>query len=153
MVLNKLLKRRQLTFKNIIALLFCLIIIGEITLHFIPAKVSHIDFGLINDERIYTPTRSIKYKPNFARNWTGLGPMTIWHFNNLGFRDRSVETNTVPGNIFRIIFLGDSIAFGLGIEDYEALPRQIEKLLLPQEYNPKEYFFEVLNMAQLGFSA
>ena len=94
----------------------------------------------------------MKFKPNFTRVWTGLGDPTVWHFNNLGFRERAVFINK-PQNIYRIVVIGDSIVMGFGVEDFEAFPRELEEKLKAETVDPGIIHFEVLNMGLQGYSS
>src|SRR3989344_1598392 len=97
--------------KNFLILLFGFLVAAlamEIVLRILPKDLTKLDYGLLEDERIYTFSRYVKFKPNFTRVWTGLGEPTVWHFNNLGFRERAVFINK-PQNIYRIVVIGDSI--------------------------------------------
>ena len=137
---------------NIVLIIFGLvvsIILCEIMLRVLPKNVTKIDFSSRSDIRIFSSTRTYKYKPNTARNFTGLGPPVIWHFNNWGFRDRSFETNEVEGKVYRITVIGDSVVMGFGVEDYEAFPRRLEKILSPKKFSGGPQFFEVFNQKGL----
>ncbi len=134
--------------KNFLLVLFGVVlslILIEVLVRLLPSKITKIDFTIKTDARIFDYLRVYKYKPDSERNWTSLGPVTIWHFNNYGFRERAVQDKKVEGNVYRILVIGDSITMGLGVEDYEAFPRQMEKILNPKEFDPKKTIFEVLN--------
>lgn len=147
---KKLLRRKRI---YIPALVLFIIILLEIMLRIIPVKVSGIDLSIRVDDTLYSMTRGVRQKPNTARNWTGLGPPTIWHFNNLGFRGSSLETNKIDGNVDRVVFLGDSVVMGLGVEEDEALPNQLQKALIPKEYNGGTiHLYEVFNLGNWGYS-
>ena len=126
-------------------------LIIEIIIRLIPEEFTKIDYSIVRDERIYNLSRGVKFKPNLSRVWTGLGPPTIWHFNNLGFRDRAVQINKSE-NVFRIVVIGDSIVMGFGVEDFESFPRKMEQILKPQIVNPNMSHFEVINMGIQGYS-
>jgi GDSL-like Lipase/Acylhydrolase family len=48
--------------------------------------------------------------------------------NSLGLRDREVDTRSATAE-FRILLLGDSVVFGLGVADDETIPQQLEHQL------------------------
>jgi hypothetical protein len=48
--------------------------------------------------------------------------------NSLGMRDREVDT-PAAGDEFRILLLGDSVVFGVGVADDETIPYQLEHQL------------------------
>lgn len=55
-----------------------------------------------------------------------------------------------PANVLRIATLGDSVAFGFGVEEAEMFPRRLEALLNARERRSREY--EVLDFAVTGYS-
>lgn len=61
----------------------------------------------------------------------------IAHTNNLGFRGTKNYSATKPANTYRIIVLGSYQAFGLGVEDDETYPAQLEKILSKQHPDKK----------------
>lgn len=70
------------------------------------------------------------------------------HINSLGFRERNFSA--IPSkNTYRIIVIGDSQTFGVGVKEGERLTEFLEKLL-ENEYS--EINFEVLNCGVPGFS-
>lgn len=76
---------------------------------------------------------------------------TLWYFNNYGFRDRSFETNQISSKVYKIVFVGDSMVMGLGVEDYQALPRQLEKVLQPDQFTGGDtQFYQVYNFRVVG---
>jgi lysophospholipase L1-like esterase len=56
----------------------------------------------------------------------GQGNITHVHTNRLGFRDPEREVHTERP---RVVFVGDSITFGIGVEDDASFPRQLETRL------------------------
>jgi lysophospholipase L1-like esterase len=84
-------------------------------------------------------------KPNTRASWA----KTTIQTNHLGIRDR----RTVPprdDSVFRILCLGDSITFGLGVDQEQTYPAQLERLL-NQHGSGKRY--EVVNAGISGFNA
>lgn len=63
------------------------------------------------------------------------------HINSLGMRDREVPEK--PAGEFRLMVLGDSVPFGIGVRYEDSFPRQLEMLL--NERHPKRRF-RTLNM-------
>lgn len=76
-------------------------------------------------------------RPFLAGTFYGV-PVSI---NSLGIRDREVG-NKQEGE-FRILFLGDSVPFGIGVTYENSLPYQLERILCEQV--PKR-LFRTLNM-------
>lgn len=149
-------KSPRRSIKRFSLLLFGLIIglvAAEILMRVLPKDFLKINFSIPGDMRIYHPSKHYEYKYNVTRNWSSLGPPTLWHFNNIGFRDRPVQVDKsqIVGNLYRIMFVGDSMVMGLGVEDYEALPRQLENELNPKEYKAGVNYFEVLNLGLWGY--
>jgi lysophospholipase L1-like esterase len=68
-------------------------------------------------------------------------------FNTLGLRDAERTQRPAPGAI-RILALGDSVTFGMGVPQEETYPRQTEILLSEQRGAP----VEVLNMGMPGYN-
>lgn len=140
---------------NKLAILFSSLLLGvfiaEVLLRILPQKITKLDYSLLEEERIFTPTRSFKFRPNLTRVWVSLGRPTVWHFNELGYRERSIQIKK-PENIFRIVFVGDSVVMGFGVEDFEAFPRQLERLLKPRKFHKDMVHFEVLNLGIQGYS-
>lgn len=127
----------------------------EVIFRLLPDKVTQIDFSIRDLKWYFTPTRNA-YKPlkSYAFNWLG-GNNTVWHFNNLGFRDRpvTVERKVQQGEpIYRIVFIGDSVTMGTGGEEWEAFPNQVEKLLQFRKTVPNMTYFESINLGISSYS-
>jgi hypothetical protein len=67
--------------------------------------------------------------------------------NSLGLRGASVPTQKPPG-AYRILVVGDSFAFGYGVEDWESFPARLET-----ELRQRRPDVEVLNAGVPGWSA
>lgn len=64
--------------------------------------------------------------------------------NELGFRAGPV---TKPAGVIRVVFVGDSWAFGLGVDEEQAFPRQLERLA------PSPGTVEAWSLALPGYNA
>jgi lysophospholipase L1-like esterase len=73
---------------------------------------------------------------------------TSIEISSQGLRDREY-TLTKPENTKRIAVLGDSIAFGWGVENNQCFPKLLEKML---NTCSKKYKYEVLNFAVPGYN-
>lgn len=127
------------------------LIFGEVLIRIIPANITKIDNSIVDDHRLYSATRNFSVKPNFTKPFIALGKPTIWYFNNYGFRDHPFPTNEIKGNVFRVLFLGDSIVMGVGVEDNETLPKQLENILRARA-GSKDRFIEVFNLGIASYS-
>jgi lysophospholipase L1-like esterase len=61
--------------------------------------------------------------------------------NSLGLRDKEIPKKS---NSFRILFLGDSVPFGIGVEQEETLPSQLE--FIANGAAERDSAFDVINM-------
>ncbi len=88
-------------------------------------------------------------KPGYVTLFDGWGcklkEVTQIKINSQGFRDSEYAIEK-PENVYRIIVFGDSFTFGLGVENNETYPEQLE-ILLNRENEKK---FEVLNFGFYG---
>ena len=85
-------------------------------------------------------------KPGIHAVWARTDIIT----NSDGIRDRR-EFMKKDKNAFRILCIGDSITFGLGVDQDETYPEQMEHLLNKYKKNNKVY--EVINAGISGFNA
>ena len=69
-------------------------------------------------------TRGWSHRPNSQGNYFGM-PTTI---NSLGLRGPDFPVGKAEGEI-RILFVGDSITVGLGVDEEDTFIRQVEKIL------------------------
>ena len=107
-------------------------------------------------QRLYEADRDLifKLRPNAALVYprTALfpGKPATWsvHTNARGFRSPDFEEAKRPG-MFRIICLGDSSTFGMNVDDADAYPQVLQRLL--DERAPGR--FEVLNLGVPGYSS
>jgi lysophospholipase L1-like esterase len=70
--------------------------------------------------------------------------------NNAGLRDKEYPLEAPP-KTFRILIIGDSIAYGFGVQQNETLSAQIEDLLAAH-WPPGDVHFEALNLGVTGYS-
>lgn len=84
-------------------------------------------------------------KPNMQKIVDGAMIRT----NSYGMRDHEPLPNETPA-LFRIVALGDSFTFGLGVPVEDAYPKVLEKLL--NGTAPDGVRYEVLNLAVPGYS-
>lgn len=80
-------------------------------------------------------------QPNKPQTWAV-------HTNEHGFRSPSFS-ETKPAGVFRVVCLGDSSTFGMNVNDADAYPQVLARLL--EERAPGR--FEVLNMGVPGYSS
>lgn len=84
-------------------------------------------------------------KPDTCASWA----RTTIRTNHLGIRDRK-PVQKRDASVSRILCIGDSITFGLGVDQDETYPARLERLL-NQQANGKRY--EVVNAGISGFNA
>lgn len=143
--------KRNTNFLLILGSTVVSIFLLELLVRVLPENITKIDNSIVSDERIYSATRNVKFKPNYSKIWTGLGKPTIWHYNNMGYRDSSIQ-KVKKENVYRIVFIGDSLVMGFGVEDFEAFPKRTEFALKPKSVDPLMKHFEVINMGIQGYS-
>lgn len=73
----------------------------------------------------------------------------VYRINEDGFRDRRHETEKEPG-VFRILILGNSVAFGYGVDERDTFASRLEAVLADRYPGRR---FEVLNFAVNGYNA
>ncbi len=124
---------RYLTILAVITFL-TLEIIGHIFdplgISYYPEMANYLDTMIVEEPLGY------RNRPNLQGNFFGQ-PVTI---NSLGMREREVSTKL--DNEFRILVMGDSVPFGIGVKFAESFPHQLE-VILNSKYNHK---FRTLNM-------
>lgn len=73
-----------------------------------------------------------EYEFRLKPNHSGSNVLSGWTWrlttNSRGFRGREIDPKKAA-NVFRIVFVGDSVTFGVGVEDEEVFPRLLEKRL------------------------
>lgn len=127
------------------------LLIGEAIIRILSVhKIITLDHSIRTDTRIFSPTRNYTHKP-FSNRTNLIGDIkTSWFINRLGFRDGDYSFNK-PENTVRVVVLGDSLTFGLGVESHESYPKILEVELNKNSNLDKIY--EVLNMGLLGYGA
>lgn len=99
----------------------------------------------------FHPTLGLSLIPNFDGIYISQGHQSVTHIrtNSLGFRDSEVLIPK-PDDVFRILVLGDSITFGLGVKEEEVFPEALEEVL---NGNAKagSAQFEVINAGVPGY--
>lgn len=92
-----------------------------------------------------SPTRAFEHRPNFRGKDIRGNPIQI---NSRGFRDRE-HLVPKPTAAYRILVLGDSVAFGDGLRAEETFVKRLEQGLNP---NPSGKTVEVLNAGVRGYN-
>ena len=84
------------------------------------------------------------HKPSSDKSWKG----SHFGINSQGFRGPELKPGSTP-KLFRVLCIGDSLTFGVGIEEPSSWPRQLEARLQGQL---REHDVEVINLAVSGWS-
>lgn len=117
-----------------------------------PNDVSHLSDGRIKPRfNPYRPDGVLGYahRPDWqAVHATDEFQVTV-RTNGLGLRGEAASEEK-PAGVYRVLALGDSFAFGFGVEDGEAFPAVLERALAPP---PGRSRVEVLNAGVAGWSA
>ena len=74
-----------------------------------------------------------------------------FRISSAGLRDREYSADKPPG-VFRILLIGDSIGYGFGVAQSDALSEQLERLLQEPDPSGASPRFEVLNLAVTGYN-
>ncbi len=93
----------------------------------------------------------IKEEPIGYRNRPGLKGRyhgATYTINSIGLRNEEIPAK--EPNEFRILMLGDSVVFGLGVEDSETIPRVVERLANEQAGGRK---IRVINMGVPSYNS
>lgn len=127
-------------FKFFLAFLFGL------TISLTAAEMLVANFGAVDTPPgLFEPsaTRAFRHRPYFKGRDRARNPIEI---NSMGLRDREYTAKKTKG-VFRILVLGDSVAFGDGIRIEDTFPKQLERML-----NASDRFAEVLNGGVRGYN-
>lgn len=87
-----------------------------------------------------------RLKPNVHAKWAKTNIIT----NSEGIRARR-DYGSKKNGVFRILSIGDSITFGMGVDQDETFPMQLELLL--NRYSNSTLEYEVINGGISGFNA
>jgi hypothetical protein len=93
-------------------------IVDPLGISYYPETASYLDTMIIEEPIGY------RNRPNLQGRFWG-EQVSI---NSLGLRDREVDPRPAAAE-FRILLLGDSVVFGLGVADDETIPYQLERQL------------------------
>lgn len=132
---------RKLAFSGIASLLFVTLIAiaGEAALRFIAPKSDSVKLGVQLDRS----ARMYGLKPNRRSLQTGVVVQT----NSLGFRENEYPLSRQPG-VRRIVVLGDSFTFGVGVNFDETFSKRLERRL-----NESGAPHEVINFGISGYNS
>ena len=107
---------------------------------FDPAGISYFpEMARYLDTLIIEEPIGYRNRPGLQGNYFGV-PVSI---NRFGMRDDDLPTQKAA-NEFRILLLGDSVPFGIGVEKDQILSRQLQDMI--NNGNKSEINFSVLNM-------
>ncbi len=83
-------------------------------------------WGVLLEEELFSDVYNAAYEmlPNVANPWSAIQE----NLNNEGFRGRQIPVKRTPG-VMRIISVGDSTTFGIGVEAYETYSHILEQSL------------------------
>lgn len=123
-----------------IQLLVFFILLEIVARIFDPIGISYYDeTARLFDEMIKEEPIGYRFPPGLEGNFYGV-PVSI---NEHGMRDRPVPGNKAPGE-FRILAMGDSVIFSLGVTAEDSIPGQLEQLANINA--PEGIRFRTLNM-------
>ena len=129
----------------IVSILFTLVIMeAGIRIGGIWPRVTYEDRDYFSPSSI--PGVPYTLKPAIHATWAKTSITT----NAIGIRSAKDYGEKQEG-LFRILTIGDSITFGMGVEQDKTYPAQLEKLL--NRYKKSEKKYEVINGGISGFSA
>ena len=106
-------------------------ILDPLGISYYPEMAKYLDTMLIEEPLGY------RNRPNLKGNFFGKSVS----INSLGMRDREISVN--PDNEFRILVMGDSVPYGIGVQFEESFPYQLETILNSDSNNRH---FRTLNM-------
>lgn len=116
---------------------FLFLVLMEVLLRsFAPQTLQRSEGLFVSDEKTV-----FAMVPNFKGRQIGIGTDVSVETNSNGLRDREFSYKK-PSRAYRILALGDSWTFGNGVEEWEAYPKVLERLL-NQRYPESEW--EVIN--------
>jgi len=129
---------------GVVALPLCGVLLALLVLEilfrvFFPQDLLFHDYGKVMRLR---PDGRPELIPNTQTSLYGT-PVRI---NSLGFRGKEYAVQK-DGNVFRIVVLGDSVTFGVGVDDAAVFTRRMEDLL--RQRRPSAV--EVINLGVVGY--
>lgn len=137
----------------LLGLLLVCALLGELVLRARPRpnESEHDDGETKHRFTIYQPDGTLDYvhRPDWEAVQQNEEFLVAAHINALGLRGPAVAPEKPPG-VYRVLVVGDSFAFGWGVEDEEALPARLAELLTAP---PGAERVEVLNAGVAGWSA
>ena len=133
---------------NIIALCIGLIIfgiLGEIITRIIYSKgIPEVLPAMFMNEKV----TGYRLKPNFTGAHTHRDFRVIYSMDSLGYRDYDHPLHK-PAGTFRILVLGDSFTFGVGVPMEDTYPKVLEKMLNAHKSSIR---YEVINTGVPGYN-
>lgn len=115
---------------NLVTLLFSILlclIIGELAARFV-AKANRAKMSLRDPPCIIDTEFERRYVPNWSGMCLACGKKYKAQTNSLGLRERELSFDK-DDKFYKLLFLGDSITFGVGVEVDATFVRLVEKLL------------------------
>ncbi len=141
--------KRVLIFVFILAVGFLL---GEfIARHTFQKKLQELTFSESDLYYYYDPAGIRRHIPNkigYERLWNDKGNAEF-RINSLGFRGNEIKTEKSP-DVFRILFLGDSITLGGRLPEEEIFVRKVERSL--EKIEPGRYEAVNAGVGDVGLS-
>ncbi len=110
------------------------------------ARVAGIDPGI---HVIYRENFRLSENPRLRYELQPLSKDGNTRINSAGMRDHE-HALAKPAGVYRIAIVGDSIAYGLTVEQRAAFPQQLERML--NDRSPDGLRFEVLNLGVSGYN-
>lgn len=145
-------KRRISLFGKVLLIIFGIVLgvlFAELCIRLlVKQRIIDIDTQIISDTRIFSSQLGYINKP-YSSRLHNLGKYrTTWNINKYGFRDFDYPTKKLLESR-RILALGDSMMFGMGVESSESLPKILETKV--NRSTESAHLTEVLNMGVLGY--
>lgn len=107
------------------------------------------DIGTLSTkELLFSANPKLKY--TFRPNSTVRFNTSRVKINNSGYRGTEYKTGRPGGDVRRIVCIGDSVTFGVYLEDQETYPAQLEALLNRRQLHGKTW--QTLNLGVIGFN-
>jgi len=104
---------------------------------------------IVEETSSVTGESKLRYgKPFFEATLVSAEYRTAIRTNSEGFRDIEHELEK-PEDVFRILVLGDSFTFGLGVEADQSYPLMLQRLL-NEKNTDKKLRYEIFNMGLVG---